>query len=95
MLPGFWRGSWLWKRKRWPELKILVDENLSPRIADFLKDQGHDVVLVRDECRGAVDEVVVGLAFADTTPTCTRQYFKNESKDNTILLVVTPQMPCG
>jgi predicted nuclease of predicted toxin-antitoxin system len=29
-------------------MRFLVDENLSPRLADYLRSAGHDVVHVRD-----------------------------------------------
>ena len=47
-------------------MKLLIDENLPPRIADLLVDIGHDAVHVRDlDAPGASDPEIIALALAD------------------------------
>jgi predicted nuclease of predicted toxin-antitoxin system len=47
-------------------VKLLIDENLAPRIASLLNDAGHDAVHVRDlEAAGAPDTRIIDLALAD------------------------------
>lgn len=44
-------------------MRFLLDNNLSPRLAEMLRAAGHDVVHVRDLGMGrATDEVVIGFA---------------------------------
>ncbi len=44
-------------------MKLLVDENLPPRVAQLLADAGHDAVHVRDlDAAGASDTQIIGLA---------------------------------
>jgi predicted nuclease of predicted toxin-antitoxin system len=44
-------------------VKLLVDENLPPRVAQLLADAGHDAVHVRDlDAAGASDPQIIGLA---------------------------------
>ncbi|WP_169983934.1 DUF5615 family PIN-like protein [Microbispora sp. H10836] len=47
-------------------MNFLVDENLSPRVAELLAKAGHDVVHVRDlQATSAPDSTVMALAAAD------------------------------
>jgi predicted nuclease of predicted toxin-antitoxin system len=47
-------------------VKLLIDENLPPRLADLLTDAGHDAVHVRDlDAAGASDPQLIDLALAD------------------------------
>jgi predicted nuclease of predicted toxin-antitoxin system len=47
-------------------VKLLVDENLPPRIAALLVDVGHDAVHVRDlDAPGASGPEIIALALAD------------------------------
>jgi predicted nuclease of predicted toxin-antitoxin system len=44
-------------------VRLLVDENLPPRVAQLLADAGHDAVHVRDlDAAGASDQKIIGLA---------------------------------
>jgi len=43
-------------------MRLLVDECTGSGVAQWLTDQGHDVVSVYDEMRGATDEVVLHRA---------------------------------
>lgn len=44
-------------------MRLLLDENLSPGMSDFLVEAGHDVVHVRDRGLTSVsDDVVLALA---------------------------------
>lgn len=47
-------------------MRFLIDENLSPRLADLLRTAGHDAVHVRDlGLASAPDEVVMSVAGTD------------------------------
>lgn len=46
-------------------MKLLIDENISPLIADHLKAQNYDVKSIRDCCKGYPDERVVELAISE------------------------------
>lgn len=47
-------------------MKLLLDENLPPRLAILLNDAGHDAVHVRDlDAAGSSDPQTVALALAD------------------------------
>lgn len=44
-------------------MKFLLDENISPKTADFLRELGHDVMHLRDiNLKGATDEKVISYA---------------------------------
>lgn len=43
-------------------MQLLIDENISPIIADSPRSAGHDVRAVADVCPGALDEDLVALA---------------------------------
>lgn len=47
-------------------MRLLLDENLSPAMSDFLIEAGHDVVHVRDRgLTSANDDVVLALALTE------------------------------
>lgn len=47
-------------------VKLLLDENLSPRVAVVLRSEGHDIVHLRERGRlGIADADVLDLAFAE------------------------------
>ena len=46
-------------------MKFLVDMPVSPRVAEWLREQGHDVFSVFHEARGMDDEDVIRKAFAE------------------------------
>jgi len=47
-------------------VRLLIDENLPPRIATLLSEAGHDAVHVRDlDAAGASDPQIIDLALAD------------------------------
>jgi predicted nuclease of predicted toxin-antitoxin system len=43
-------------------MRFLVDECTGPRVAKWLRDQGHEVFSVYDEARGMDDEDIIGKA---------------------------------
>src|SRR5712692_6039101 len=47
-------------------MRFLVDECTGPRVAQWLRDQGHDVVSAYDEARGATDVDLLDRAFRET-----------------------------
>ncbi len=46
-------------------MRFLVDECTGPAVAEWLKNQGHEVFSVYDECNGIDDEEVIKKAFAE------------------------------
>ena len=47
-------------------MKLLIDENLPPRLAALLSETGHDAAHVRDlDAAGASDPQIIDLALAD------------------------------
>ena len=49
-----------------PSLKILTDENISPRVVSFLRQQGINVIDTKEEkWHGKNDEYLLEKAFAD------------------------------
>lgn len=46
-------------------MRFLVDECTGPRVAQWLRDQGHDVFSVYEEARGSQDEDLLARALAD------------------------------
>jgi predicted nuclease of predicted toxin-antitoxin system len=46
-------------------MKFLVDECTGPAVAQWLKDQGHNVFSVYDESRGITDDEVVKKAYTE------------------------------
>ena len=46
-------------------MRFLVDECIGPNVADWLRNQGHDVYSVFESARGMDDDAIVGKAFAD------------------------------
>lgn len=60
-----------WKTKS--SMRFLVDENLSPRLAGLLSDEGHDVLFVpASSYRGQADHVLHDLAVAEERVVITR-----------------------
>ena len=54
-------------------MRFLVDENLSPRLASFLSNEGHDVLFVpTSEYRGQPDRVLHDVATAEERIVITR-----------------------
>ncbi|MEU7835860.1 DUF5615 family PIN-like protein [Nonomuraea sp. NPDC049129] len=48
-------------------MNFLIDENLSPRVAELLTKAGHDAVHVRDlQATSAPDSTIMALALADS-----------------------------
>lgn len=43
-------------------MRFLVDECTGPGVADWLEKQGHDVVSIHDDARGATDDEVIHWA---------------------------------
>ena len=46
-------------------MRFLVDECTGNAVADWLREEGHDVFSVYEEARGIVDEVVIKKAFSE------------------------------
>lgn len=46
-------------------MRFLVDECAGPRVAEWLRDQGHEVFSVYDEARGLEDGEVIRRAYAE------------------------------
>lgn len=46
-------------------MRFLVDECTGPRVAEWLRSEGHDVLSVYDEMRGADDSSILAKAFTD------------------------------
>lgn len=46
-------------------MRFLVDESTGPAIAQWLRQQGHEVFSVYDEARGVDDAIVIQKAFAE------------------------------
>lgn len=46
-------------------MRFLVDESTGPRVAAWLASQEHDVVSIYDMARGATDEDIVQMAYAE------------------------------
>jgi len=43
-------------------MRFLVDESTGPRVARWLRNQGHNVASIYEESRGATDEFVITQA---------------------------------
>lgn len=46
-------------------MRILADENIPGAAVQRLRDEGHDVLWIRESCPGVSDEAVIGLAIED------------------------------
>jgi predicted nuclease of predicted toxin-antitoxin system len=46
-------------------MRFLVDECTGPKVADRLRDQGHEVLSVYHEARGLDDEAILDRAFSE------------------------------
>ena len=47
-------------------MRVLADENIDPDLVGWLRDQGHDVLSIREAARGAPDTRVLALAAAES-----------------------------
>jgi predicted nuclease of predicted toxin-antitoxin system len=47
-------------------MRFLVDECTGPKVARWLREQGHEVFSVYDEARGVEDETIIRKAFAES-----------------------------
>lgn len=46
-------------------MRFLVDECTGPKVAQWLREQGHDVYSVYDQARGLDDSSILGIAFSE------------------------------
>lgn len=46
-------------------MRFLIDECTGPNVAQWLRDQGHDVFSVYDEARGLDDSTILNKAFSE------------------------------
>jgi len=53
-------------------LRLLADENVDPRLIDWLRDEGHDVLAVKTSSPGAADEALVATAIHESRVVLTR-----------------------
>lgn len=53
-------------------MRLLADENFDPKLIDWLRDEGHDVLAVRDCSPGMPDVDVVALAMRESRVVLTR-----------------------
>jgi len=44
-------------------MRFLVDECTGPRVAEWLRNKGHEVFSIYDEARGMIDEKIITKAF--------------------------------
>jgi predicted nuclease of predicted toxin-antitoxin system len=44
-------------------MRFIVDECTGPKVARWLRDQGHEVFLVYEEARGIADDQIIKKAF--------------------------------
>lgn len=79
-------------------MKLLIDENISPKTAEFLEKQGYDVKSVRDNNLGANDKEVVELALKQNRIIITLDddfgeiyYFSNEKALKVSIIKPTKQ----
>src|SRR5437763_11796699 len=47
-------------------MRFIVDECTGPKVARWLREQGHEVFSVYDEARGMEDEAIIQKAFAES-----------------------------
>ena len=47
-------------------MRLLVDECTGPKVAEWLREQGHEVFSVYDEARGIDDDVVIEKAYRES-----------------------------
>ncbi len=47
-------------------MRLLVDENIPPEIASYLRDKGHDVKEVRKTAKGSEDEEIAEIALKES-----------------------------
>ena len=46
-------------------MRFLADENLSGEIVESLRDQGHDLLWIREYCRGISDDKIIDIAISE------------------------------
>lgn len=46
-------------------MRFLIDENMGPSVARWLREQGHDVVSIYETARGSSDDEVIALAYSE------------------------------
>ena len=56
-------------------MRLLIDENISPRVGTALRAAGHDVIAATDVCRGSPDRRIVAIAISEV------RYIITEDKD--------------
>jgi predicted nuclease of predicted toxin-antitoxin system len=47
-------------------MRFLVDESAGPAVAEWLRENGHEVLSVYDELRGAKDDVLISRAYEES-----------------------------
>lgn len=53
-------------------LRLLADENIDPKLIDWLRGEGHDVLAVKAKSAGAADEEVVAISMRESRVIVTR-----------------------
>lgn len=78
-------------------MRLLIDENISPKTAYFLEERGHDVKLVRDENLGTEDAEIADMAREENRAILTQDtdfgeiYYFSRPEDLTIIVVKPPR----
>jgi predicted nuclease of predicted toxin-antitoxin system len=61
--------AWYSRVNRWraeDAVKFVVDECTGPKVAKWLRQEGHDAISIFDDARGADDDRVLELAYNDS-----------------------------
>ena len=80
----------LLKDKRFmTSIKFLIDENISPRVAEELSSMSYDALHVRDICKGCPDNKIIELARKDNRiiVTLDKDFGEIFSNEVTIILI--------